>query len=246
MIAAKGNKIYEKLPLVYEYLMRKVQYEIWAKYIYTLVENYVKKNSNVLELAAGNCNFAKHFKRYYPNLIATDISINMLTSVWNASVPKVCCEMTKLPFKEKFSLIYSSFDSVNYLTSRKKLLDLFKQIYELLEDKGIFTFDVSLEKNSLIHSQVADRQGNYKGITFKQRSEYNKATRIHKNIFLIKLENNKVYKEIHKQKIYPFETYFELIELAGLSVMECFKAFTYKKGRPDSERVQFILRKVKN
>lgn len=120
---------------------------------------------------------------------------------------------------------------------------MFKEIYDLLDDKGIFTFDVSLEKNSLNHSKEAERYGECKGIKFKQRSEYNKKTRIHKNIFIIEMEDNKVFKEVHRQKIFLFETYFELIEQSGLSVLECLKAFTYKHGNPNSERVQFILRK---
>lgn len=114
-----NSKIYEKLPLIYEYLMRKIEYEVWAKYINTLVSNYVKKNVKVLELASGNCKLAKNFKQYYPKIIATDISPNMLKSSGQNNILKVCCEMTRLPFKNSFGLIYSAFDSINYLTSKR-------------------------------------------------------------------------------------------------------------------------------
>ncbi len=246
MIRQAESKIYYKLPLIYSHIMRKINYETWAKYIYSLVHQNVNRNGLVLELAAGNCRLANYLKFYYPNLTATDISKNMLASENNNPVTRVCCDMIKLPFKIKFDLIYCTFDSVNYLTSRKKLFELFKQVYSSLMDGGIFTFDASLEKNSISHSRQSDRNGIYKGITFKQSSEYDREKRIHKNIFSIRLNKNEMYTEIHKQKIFPFETYFELIESAGLYVENCYHAFSVKEGKPDSSRIQLITKKAKN
>jgi SAM-dependent methyltransferase len=239
------NKIYEKLPLIYNYLMRKVNYSLWAKYIYTLVNEDITRNSTALELGAGNCSLTNHLCSFFPKLFATDISKNMLLSDESALVSKVCCDMAMLPFKTKFDLIYCTFDSVNYLTSRQKLLDMFKQVSNLLADKGIFTFDASLEKNSLLYAKEPERWGTYKGIKFKQKSEYDIKTKIHKNSFLIKLRTGEIFSEVHNQKIFSFETYFELLERAGLSVRECYEAFSYKEGSPESERVQFITKKIK-
>ena len=151
--------------------------------------------------------------------------------------------MSAFPFKNKFDLVYSTFDSVNYLTTRKGLVSLFKEVSEHLNDKGIFTFDASLEKNSIIHSKLPLRKGIYKGIHFKQKSEYDYESRIHRNIFKIKTKDGEVYTEIHKQRIYPFEDYFEFLDLCGLYVEECFDAFSFQNGGPGSERVQFIVKK---
>ena len=243
MVWEKENRIYSKLPLIYSYIMRKIDYKIWAEYIYSIVSEDLPVKPRILELAAGNCKLAKYLSEFYPLIIVSDISADMLKSSPGISLHKVCCDMTLLPFKNKFDLIYCAFDSINYLTSRKKILDLFKEINSILNTKGIFTFDVSLEKNSLIHTKQPDRTGLYKGIRFKQKSEYDKLKKIHKNTFHIKLNENEVYTEIHKQKIYSFETYFELLELSGLYVAECLDAFTYNKGNPGCERIQFIARK---
>ena len=242
---AEKNKIYEKLPLIYNYIMRNVNYSGWAKYIFTLVEKDTTRNSTGLELGAGNCRLANHLGAFYPKLVATDISKNMLASDECALFPKVCCDMAILPFKTKFDFIYCTFDSVNYLTSRKKLLEMFKEVANLLTNEGIFTFDVSLEKNSLRYSKEPERQGTYKGVKFRQKNEYDIKTKIHKNIFLIKLNSGECFSEIHHQKIYSFETYFELLEKAGLFVRNCYDAFSYKEGSPESERVQFITKKIK-
>jgi SAM-dependent methyltransferase len=226
--------------------MRKVNYSIWAKYIYTLVNEDIARNSRVLELGAGNCSLAKHLCSYFPKIIATDISKNMLLSDDSALFDKVCCDMAMLPFKTKFNFIYCTFDSVNYLTSRKKLLDMFKQVSNILADKGIFTFDAAMEKNSLLYTKEPERMGSFKGIQFKQKSEYDIKTKIHKNTFLIRLRTGEIFSEIHNQKIFSFETYFELLERAGLSVRYCYEAFSYKEGSPESGRVQFITKKIKS
>ncbi len=96
----------------------------------------------------------------------------MLKSDTNNVVNKVCCDMTSLPFDTKYGLIFSTFDSVNYLMSKKKLLALFKQVSLLLEDNGIFTFDVSLEKNSLEFLQDHAVEGSTGGYSFKRVSKF--------------------------------------------------------------------------
>lgn len=224
--------------------MQKINYRTWAEYIYSIVNEYLPKKPSILELAAGNCKLAKYLSEFYPQVTATDISPNMLKAGSNVLVKKVCCDMTRLPFKNKFDLIFCAFDSVNYLTSRKKIIDLFRETYCLLSENGIFTFDVSLEKNSIIHTKQPVRSGIYKGIRFKQESEYDKISRVHKNMFKMKMSNGEIYTELHKQKIFPFETYFELLELTGLYTVDCLNAFTFDEGNSASERVQFIVKKV--
>ena len=238
------SKPYEKLVPIYDHVMSHVNYELWVQYIQSIAKKYINKNSRVLELAAGNCKFAKAFTKYFPNLITTDFSLDMLKSSRETCFPKVCCEMTKIPFKSEFDLIYSTFDSINYLTSKKKLLSLFREIKRILSLKGIFTFDVSLERNSLLHSKELRELKNYKGIKYLQLSEYNPKNRIHKNIFQIQFEDNSRYLEVHREKIYKYESYFELLKKAGLYVEKCLETFTLKQGKANSKRVQFIVRRV--
>jgi hypothetical protein len=59
----------------------------------------------------------------------------------------------------------------------------------------------------------------------------------------MKRKSGEVYTEVHRQKIFTFETYFELLELAGLTVKNCYDAFSFEEGNADSERVQFITKK---
>jgi ubiquinone/menaquinone biosynthesis C-methylase UbiE len=236
-----NTKIYDKVADIYPYLMRTIRYDRWAKYIYEIVNSSVKKSETILELGAGNGRLASHFMNYYPRIIISDLSFNMLNQDGICNLSKICCDMTKTPFKKDFNLIYSAFDSVNYITSRKKLLSFFREIKRILNNGGIFTFDVSLERNSLKLVREPFRKGKYNGISFEQISRYSPRSRIHRNIFNMELNNEKYY-ENHKQKIYPFEVYFQIVDKAGLYVSECFEAFTFRNGNAGCERVQFVVR----
>ena len=151
--------------------------------------------------------------------------------------------MTSLPFNTKFDFIYSTFDSVNYLLSKDKFIAMLKSVSNCLSDDGIFTFDVSMEKNSIRYQRYLNKKGKYQKILFKQKSFYNEKSRIHYNIFDITLPDGSVIEEVHKQKIYAFEDYFRFIDSTEFYVHKCYEAFSYKDANENSERAQFILKK---
>jgi ubiquinone/menaquinone biosynthesis C-methylase UbiE len=222
--------------------MNFVSYKWWAKYIYSITKSSLVKNPSVLELAAGNCSLATHLSKHFRNYIVTDISKSMLHHSKN-KILKVCCNMTAIPFCKKFDLILSSFDSVNYLMSKKKLLKFFKQVNNNLTDNGILTFDAALENNSYKHQNTASAKGKTNGFVFSRKSIFLPLSKIHKNIFTITYPNGETFVETHRQRIYSYDTFFEMAEKSGLYVVNCYKAFTYQKGRSNSDRVQFIMKR---
>ena len=120
---------------------------------------------------------------------------------------------------------------------------MFKEVEKILNDDGIFTFDVVLENNCISYEKYANRKGTYKGINFEQISNYDREKKFHKNIFNIFLPTGETLTEVHKQKIFPFFTYFEVIAKSNLYVVDCYKTFTFDKADADSERAQFILKR---
>ena len=227
---------------IYPHLMDFISYKWWARYLYIITKRKELKNPAVLELAAGNCTLAKHLSKPYKDYLVTDISKSMLKHSTD-KLNKVCCDMTALPFKKKFDLILASFDSVNYLRSNKNLLQLFKEVNHSLSEKGIFTFDAALESNSYKHQKTATVKGRSKGFTYERKSIYLPKSKIHKNIFTITYPNGDVFTETHQQKIFSYNTFFDLAEKSGLYVVNCYKAFSFQKGKETSDRVQFIMKR---
>jgi len=195
-----------------------------------------------LEIAAGNGKLAYHLSKIFPNSVLLDLSQSMLDQI-DENEKSVCADMISLPFKSKFDFIYSTFDSINYLKSEEELQKYFNEITHVLNDEGVFTFDASLENNSIKNVRRLNRKGKYHKLLYKQISKYDHDKQIHKNRFIIKLENGEIIEEVHTQKIFNFELYFELAENSGLHVVDCFDSFTFEDANGESERIQFIMKK---
>jgi hypothetical protein len=237
-------KPYEKVSIIFDTLMKKLDYESWSNYILEIANEYIHDDAKVLELGAGNCKIAKFISMQYHNYVATDISISMLKSSNENNLKKVCCDMTQLPLKAKYDFIFSNFDGVNYILKQKSLLRLFNEVFGLLKRNAVFTFDVSLETNSLNFVISKSVEGRSNGYSFKRVSQYNKRNRIHSNHFYIRDKFGIEYKEVHREKIYKIDTFFRLAEKAGLHIEGCYDCFTFNNLKPNSERAQFIMRKI--
>ena len=237
-------KPYEKVSDIFDTLMKKLDYESWSNYILEIANEYIEEDAAVLELGAGNCKIAEFISARYGNYCATDISLSMLESSKKKDLKKICCDMTQLPLKAKYDFIFSNFDGVNYILKQKNLLRLFNEVFKLLKKNGVFTFDVSLETNSLNFVISKSVEGRSNGYSFKRVSQYNKRSRIHSNHFYITNEFGVEFKEVHKEKIYKIDSYFKLAEKAGLFVEACYDCFTFKDINKKSERAQFVMRKI--
>lgn len=240
------DNIYTSLSQIYSHLMRSIDYKKWAEYLTNISREIGDKNLDVLELAAGNCKLAELLNNEYGRLIVSDISFNMLLQSSYPGMTKICCDMTALPFSNKFDFIYCTFDSVNYICSRKKYKRFFQSVADCLKEKGIFTFDVSLERNSIRYERYLNRTGKYNGIEYRQKSFFDRNKNIHYNNFKFTFTDGKKVEEMHKQKIYPFEEYFKLIDKSEFYVHKCFQTFTHKNADSNTERAQFILKKKQN
>lgn len=241
--AVKLKDNYKYVSDIYDQLMEKVDYKFWANYIKKLSSLYIRRNSRVLEVAAGNCNLAKYLSDYFTFYVASDISISMLKKNKSKNLNKVCCDMTSLPFKTHFDLVICAFDSINYLTNKKTVAGFFVEIKNVLSGQGIFLFDAALERNSYKHQKHAVKKGIQNGVLFNRQSLYLHKSRIHKNIFEIIYPDGSKMTEIHRQKIYPLEFYFELLDKCGLYVVECFNAFTFRNCKSNDLRAQFVVKR---
>lgn len=223
--------------------MRKIDYREWAEYLRDLIFDEINNPKNVLELGCGNCVISNLLAPHFPKMIVTDISKNMLVQSNNSKLQVVCNDMKALPFKEKFSVVFSAFDTVNYLMTEAELKKLYVEVSRVLEDDGIFTFDASLLNNSLKNIKHLNRSGKVDGIRYIQQSVFDNEEKIHYNNLKFILGNGEEITEVHEQKIFDFETYFYLAEETDLYVSSCYDSFSFDNASSTCERVQFVLKK---
>ena len=235
---------YDKVALIYNHLMKDVDYNSWSKYIFTIADYHSSGIKNVLELAAGNCRISEFLAGRFRNFIATDISFPMLKAFSSNNITKICCDMRTLPLKTKFDFVFSAFDSINYILSQRELFKFFQGIKKILVENGIFTFDASLEKNSLNFVIPKISNESYNGYSYKKINYYKKRSRLHINEFTIRDTSGLEFKEVHKQEIYKLNTNFRLADKAALQIKACYNGFSFDDVNEDSERVQIVLRKT--
>lgn len=219
--------------------MRGINYKKWADYIYLITKKYLPRNASVLEIAAGNCRIAAHIK--YKNIVASDLSLQMLKG-GNSHLKKICCNMEALPFKKKFDLVFSAFDSVNYLLTKKQLQQFFGEVKNVLNDDGLLTFDVSMKNNSAALLGKVAKNHHVNGVRYAHTQWFDDVKSLHYNQFVFKSPDGQETAELHVQKIFPFEIFFTLPAGAGFYVVDCLNAFTMKAGNENSKRIQFIYK----
>jgi len=239
----KRSANYSALALIYPHLMRNVRYEKWAQYLNKIIQQYAPAAQSVFELAGGNGSLAEKLSAFYPNYILSDLSFYMLTEGQARIFPSLVCDMRSIPFSERFDVLITAFDSVNYLMKEKDLLRFFMESAHALKDCGILLFDASLESNSYRHANNTPIEYEYQGIIYTQLSEFHALTRTHINSFDIRLPGGETFTEQHRQKIFPLELFFRLLKKAGYSAVYCFDFFTFRAGTPASDRVQFVALK---
>lgn len=238
---------YTHIADIYKHLMRYIDYDEWADYYFMLARKYAAPSPKILELASGSCLMSSRLADRLPEITATDISLPMLkASNDSAALERVCCDMRRLPFKTGFDLVISAFDSLNYILEEEGLSEVFSCANSVLNAGGVFSFDVSLELNSLKNTRFLNRKGKYNGIEYVQTSRYDKKQKIHSNGFTLKYPDGSEYFELHKERIYPFETWIALLIENGFNVRECFDAFTFDDVNAASQRVQFVAIKGAN
>ena len=237
------KKNYTSLADFYGTLMKHIDYTLWAKYLIDITVKYNIHVNNLLEIGGGDGKLAKVLSRKFPNYYLSDKSL-LLLGKSTFTKKRICCDMSALPFSQHFDFVLAAFDTINYLNSKKSFKELLSEVSSITKTDGIFTFDVSLEKNSLPHINGKMKSYSFQNQKIEHLSIFNPKNHMHQNEFTFYKAGNVVEKEIHKQKIFPFDFYLKQIEKSDFYIIDCLEAFGFRKGKPESKRVQFILKKV--
>lgn len=236
------NKPYNILAEIYDHIMKSVNYRNWAIYIVDILDEWDSQYKSCLEIGAGTGKLSKFLQTKFTNYYMLDLSSEMLKKIKPSYGFRICADMNYLPLKNAFNAIVSSFDTINYILDKEKLFQFFKNINSLLNKGSIFTFDVSLEANSIKNIDSLNRSGKFKGYKFKQISQFDKNSKFHINTFEIEDKKGNKFLEKHIQRVYDFYDYFNIIESAGLRIEACLDEFSFEDASPDSERAQFVIK----
>lgn len=118
-----------------------------AKKVLELIRKYNPKAKSILELGVGSGNVLKCFSKKY-TLYGLDID-NKYVKLAQKKMPYakfVVSSMHNFKINKKFDVIFSIYDSINFLESFGQWKQTFKTVHKHLNDSGVFIFDMYTPK----------------------------------------------------------------------------------------------------
>lgn len=240
--------IYNKFAIVYDELMNDYDYKNWFNYIEDIFKKYDKNPKDILEMACGTGNLSYYFGEAMYKLTAFDLSEEMLAQAYDKlarykNVKILKQNMIDFKFNKKFESIISICDSINYILDKEDLIRTFKNVYDHLEEGGIFVFDInSFYKFENVLSNnvfIEDREE----IFYSWENFFDRNSRIcdfYLTFFLREGENYKRFDENHRERAYTTEEILEALEIAGFKTKHKYQCFTFDQPKENTERINFV------
>lgn len=243
----------------YDFLMKDVDYKKWAINIDKIYKNLGFKPSSVLELGCGTGNITVELFKAGYNIIGSDISEDMLMIAQekayesNHMINFILQDMREINYRKKVSSVISICDGINYITDENDLKKVFASVWNVLENDGIFIFDISSYyklKNVLGCNTFAESYEEASYIWENYFDEEKGILDFDLTVFIREDEEDfdedyPLYIrhfEQHKQKAHKledlkasFEEYFELISV--------YDGETFSELMDDSQRMLFVCKK---
>lgn len=243
---------YQQLAQVYDELMiSDIKYEEW----FQNVSNFFRNNNifpkNILEMACGTGNFTKYLCENGYNVTCFDLSEDMLSVAFdklnqykNVSILKQ--DMVTFQIDNVFDVIFSVCDSINYIIDEKDLLKIFLNVYNHLNDGGLFIFDISsyyklkniIGNNTFVYD--SDR------IFYVWENSFDEQNNVCEFLLTFFIKENKKYTrfdEYHLQKAYNVEEIESYLKKANFRVINVYDGYSFKLPRETSERICFVALK---
>jgi SAM-dependent methyltransferase len=241
------NKPYSNIAKYYDILMKDVGYEKWVEYIMDTIDLFNIKTTPLLDLTCGTGNSILPFvRRKKKHLLGVDNSIEML-KVAKGKQPDLAlvqADARMLPFSNRFNLVLSMFDSLNYMLKSDNLLEAFGSVKEALKDGGHFLFDMNTPYGLKCVAGRDVREEN-KNLISVWRNVYDKDTKmltLHLTLFVKKDTNWHRIDEIHKEKGYSEEEIKYGLKTLDFQVIDAFRCFGHSRPDRFTKRILYIAR----
>lgn len=121
----------------------------------TLLLAKLPHNSRILDLCCGTGQLAGLLTERKYRVTGIDISREMLAfAMINAPAAQlILADARDFTLAQVFDGVISTYDSLNHILNLDELVAVLNSVYAVLEDGGIFTFDVNTEEGYLNHWQ---------------------------------------------------------------------------------------------
>jgi len=240
---------YNRFASIYDKLMMDFNYEDWFNYIQEILIRFDKQPNQVLEMACGTGNLSYYLAKERYSLTCFDLSSDMLSRAYEKlrrfkNVKLMNQNMVNFNINQSFDCVISICDSINYITEKEDLLKTFKNVWNHLEDDGIFIFDINsyYKLKHIIGNNtfVEDQEDVF--YTWQNYYDENKdICEFYLTFFFSEDgESFQRFDEEHREKAYKTEEVVDLLKEAGFKDIRYYGAFGFEDPKEKTERINFV------
>lgn len=242
---------YSAFSMVYDILMKDVEYELWADYIEEVFKKEKVQASNMAELACGTGNLTNILANRGYHLLGTDISEDMLYMArekeitGQGSVTYIQQDMCEMQLPTQLDAVICACDGFNYILEDQDLQKVFSLVKNHMKEDGVFIFDISSDyklKNILGYNIYAENHENVSYIWENFYDEDECICDFDLTIFIKEGQFYKKFEERHSQRAYTVREIKEFLQKAGFTQIKIFDGYSFNEVRDNSERISFICR----
>jgi len=229
--------MYKKFAFFYDRANSSDFYNHYAYFIKKIIKENKIIKVKLLDLACGTGWLIQYLKPFCSTIEGADLSQEMLEIAKhkNKKTKYYHQSFLNLNTKKKYNVIISTFDSINYLTSKRDLERAFKKVTKHLISGGLFIFDFNT-----IYKRL-DKEIKKDNITYHNlfRNKYWFIT------IDIKI-GQKIFKEYHQERLYSLAEVKSALKESELVVTSVYSSFNKKKAKAaKAPRLFIVAKKIK-
>ena len=238
---------YENFARVYDELMDNVPYEEWADFILAILKKNKITDGLVLELGCGTGKLMSLLGNAGFDMIGVDNSVDMLQIAREKTSPEclyLLQDMREFELYGTVKAVVSVCDSVNYITEKEDLTEVFRLVNKYLDPKGLFIFDFNTDykyRDMIGETVIAEDREDVSFIWFNEYDEESQLNDIDLKVFV--QEDGDCYRkfqEEHIQRGYSLQEIKQMLEESGLVFLQAFDEYSNQEPRTDSGRIVVV------
>ncbi len=245
-------QIYNGFAAIYDRLMGDVDYSRWADYIEEIFRLNNIKPVLVLDLGCGTGSFCTEMAKRGYDMIGVDLSVDMLSVAsdkahkYGLNILYINQDMTQFELYGTVDAAVCLMDSINYITSKRGLKKLFKNVENYLNPGGLFIFDINScykIENILADNVFYSVDDEVAYIWENRYDRQKKLCTFDLTFFVREGDFYRRFDEIHKERAYSVDEIKELIENSNMETVSVFDELSFSAPGENSERIFFVCKK---
>lgn len=245
---------YTSFAEVYDQFMDNVSYREWADFLQEILQKEGINDGLVLDLGCGTGSMTEELAGRGYDMIGVDNSEDMLEIAMEKRQESGHDILYLLQDMQEFELygtvraVVSVCDSVNYVTEKEELEQVFRLVNNYLDPGGIFVFDFNTEykyREVLGDRTIAENREDSSFIWDNYYYEEEHMNEYELTLFIQETDQKELYhkyQETHFQRAYTLEEIRELLEKSGLRFVAAYEDYTKKAPGKGSERICVVAR----